>query len=136
MVPHRAVRHFELAGDRAREHWISRARRIGDEVERLAEDIFALNDMLSQLRKVQAVVRLLEGYPKDRAVRAARRARLFACLEYRGIKNILVQGLDLARLLGAQPELQWMTGARFARRPADVLVPPQQGARLVSTRVD
>ena len=112
---------------RAREHWISRARRLGDEVERLAEDLFALDDVLSQLRKVQAVVRLLEGYPKDRAIRAARRARRFACLEYRGIKNILVRGLDLAPLPGEQQELPWMTGARFARRPADVLVPPQQG---------
>ena len=37
-----------------------------------------------QLRKVQAVVRLLEGYPRERArARGSRRARRYGCLDYR-----------------------------------------------------
>lgn len=108
---------------RAREHWIGRARRMGDEVEKLAEEIFDLDDVLFQLRKVQAVVRLLEGYPRERAMKAARRARRFGCLTYQGIKTILAKALDLAPLPEEQQEIEWMTGARFARRPADVPVP-------------
>jgi transposase len=108
---------------RAKEHWTAKARAMGEEVERLVEDIFASDDVLSQLRKVQAVVRMLEGYPKERAVRAARRARRFACLDYRGIKSILVQGLDLAPQPDEQQEIEWMKGARYARLPGDVPQP-------------
>lgn len=113
---------------RACEHWMNRARRMGEEVTGLVEEIFALDDVLSQLRKVQAVVRLLEGYPRERATRASRRARRFACLDYRTIKNILVKGLDLEPLPGEQQELPWMKGARFARPPAGVCVPTNKEA--------
>jgi len=111
---------------RSKEHWLAKARGIGVEVERLAGDLFAADDVLHQLRKVQAVVRLLEGYPKVRAERAARRARAFGCLDYRGIKNILVQGLDLEPLPEGQFELGWIKGARFARRPGLAPVPPEE----------
>jgi hypothetical protein len=98
---------------------------MGEEVERLAEAIFDSDDVLYQLRKVQAVVRLLEGYPRERAIGAARRAVRFGCLEYRGIKSILARALDLVPLDEEQPSIPWMTGARFARRP-DVPVPPKE----------
>jgi hypothetical protein len=111
---------------RSKEHWLGKARGMGAEVERLAQDLFAADDVLYQLRKVQAVVRLLEGYPRERAERAARRARTYGCLDYRGIKNILVQGLDLEPLPEEQLELGWMRGARFARRPVLVPVPPAE----------
>lgn len=111
---------------RSKEHWLAKARGIGVEVERLVCDFFAADDVLHQLRKVQAVVRLLEGYPATRAERAARRARAFGCLDYRGIKNILVQGLDLEPLPEEQLELGWIKGARFARRPGLAPVPPEE----------
>jgi len=111
---------------RSKEHWLGKARGMGAEVERLAQDLFAADDVLYQLRKVQAVVRLLEGYPRERAERAAKRARTFGCLDYRGLKNILVQGLDLEPLPEEQLELGWMRGARFARRPVLVPVPPAE----------
>ena len=111
---------------RSKEHWLGKARGLGAEVERLATDLFAADDVLYQLRKVQAVVRLLEGYPRERAERAAKRARAFGCLDYRGIKNILVQGLDLEPLPEEQLELGWIRGARFARRPVLVAVPPEE----------
>jgi hypothetical protein len=109
---------------------MGKARAIGEDTEQLATAIFAADDVLYQLRKVQAVVRLLEGYPKERAERAARRARAFSCLEYRGIKSILVQGLDLQPLPEEQLELGWMKGARFARRPTLALVPPEEARHV------
>jgi hypothetical protein len=112
---------------RAREHWIGRARILGEEVTTLAEEIFDQDDVLHQLRKVQAVVRLLEGYPRERAEKAARRARRFGCRDYRGIKSILTQALDLAPLPEEQQEIPWMRDARFARRPAAAVpVPPKE----------
>ena len=106
---------------RSREYWIGRAQAIGEEVVELVEAIFDSDDVLYQLRKVQAVVCLLEGYPKDRARRAARRALHFDCLEYRGVKNILLKGLDLQPLPEEQQERAWSSGSRFARRPTETL---------------
>jgi transposase len=114
---------------RSREHWIAKARGIGVEVERLVGDIFAADDVLHQLRKVQAVVRLLGDYPPERAERAARRARAYGCLDYRGIKNILAQALDLEPLPEEQLELGWIKGARYARRPELVPVPPEEAKK-------
>jgi len=102
---------------RARAHWMERASMLGEEVRRLVEEIFDQDDVLHQLRRVQAVVRLLEGYPRERAQKAARRARRFGCLEYRGIKNILTQALDLVPLPDEQQQIPWIRDARFARRP-------------------
>jgi transposase len=111
---------------RARAHWIGRATVLGEDVALLAQEIFEQDDVLSQLRKVQAVVRLLEGYPRERAVRAARRARRFGCLDYRGIKRILTQALDLVALPDEQQEIPWIRDARFARRPTVTYVPPKE----------
>jgi hypothetical protein len=115
---------------RSREYWMGQARAIGPDAAQLAEDIFAADDVLSQLRKVQAVVKLLAGFPRERAERTARRARVFGCLEYRGIKNILVQGLDLQPLPEEQLELGWMKGARYARRPPLAPVPPEETSHV------
>ena len=94
-VEHHLPEHRRDLRHRSRAYWINKATGIDKEVARLAERIFDSDDVLYQLRKVQAVVTLLEGYPKKRASRAALRALHFGCLEYRSIKNILVKGLDL-----------------------------------------
>jgi hypothetical protein len=93
---------------------------IGPEVEALVEAIFGSDDVLLKLRKVQAVVTHLEGFPKRRARRAARRALHFGSLEYRAIKAILKKGLDLEPMPDEQRRA-WSKGSRFARRPTDVL---------------
>lgn len=106
---------------RSREYWIRRARRIGPEVEELVAAIFGSDDVLLKLRKVQAVVSHLESFPADRARRAAMRALHFGSLEYRAIKSILAQALDLEPL----PEKRtrdWSQGSRFARNPAKSLL--------------
>jgi hypothetical protein len=123
---------------RSRGHWIKKAAQIGDEVVRLAEAIFDSDDVLYQLRKVQAVVTHLEGFPKERARRAARRfpkerarraarrALHFGCLDYRGIKSILRKGLDLEPLPEEQDDRAWSSGSRFARRPTETLFALQE----------
>jgi len=118
-VPEHLPEHREDLRHRSRDHWIERARRIGEEVEHLALAIFG-DDVLLHLRRVQAVVTHLETFPPARARAAARRALHFGCTEYRGIKSILRQGLDLAPL----PERNtraWSRDSRFARKPTESL---------------
>jgi len=106
---------------RSRGYWIERARRMGPDVERLAEAIFGADDVLLHLRRAQAVVTHLETFPQSRAQAAARRALHFGCTEYRGIKNILRQGLDLVPL----PEKStpaWSRDSRYARNPTESLL--------------
>ena len=90
-----------------------RARAMGEDVERLAKKIFDSDDVLLQLRRVQAIVAHLEGFPIERARNAARRALHFDSFEYRAIKRILAKGLDFeplpeepARALGAEVALR------------------------------
>ncbi|QDU66236.1 IS21 family transposase [Engelhardtia mirabilis] len=110
---------------RSREHWIVRARVIGEEVEVLAAAIFDSDDVLYQLRKVQAVVTHLEGFPRERARATARRALHFGCLEYRSIKSILKQGLDLEPL-PEESGRAWSQGSMFARNPSETLTAIQE----------
>lgn len=115
--------------ERSRGHWEERARKIGPEVEALVAAVFAADDVLTQLRRVQAIVTHLETFPKERARNAARRALHFGCLEYRGLKNILRQGLDLEPLPGERVRA-WSKGARFARRPTESLFAHQEGIHV------
>lgn len=103
---------------RSREHWIARAAALGPEVRQLAERIFGADDVLLNLRRVQAVVSHLETFPPQRACAAAARALFFDCIDYRGIKNILRQGLDLQPLPAPRTSARaWSRGSRFARTP-------------------
>jgi len=108
---------------RSREWWEEKAARIGPETARYVRDVFDSDDVLSQLRPVQAIVMHLEKFPVERAENASRRARHFGCFDYRGLKSILVQGLDLAPLPAAA---ETQEGAlperfRFARSAAELL---------------
>ncbi|MEZ6196803.1 MAG: IS21 family transposase [Planctomycetota bacterium] len=103
---------------RSRSYWEDRAEAIGAEVLDLVVAIFDSDDVLLQLRKVQAIVRHLEGFPAMRARRAAARALAYSSLEYRSIKSILAKGLDLEPLPEKRGR-EWMRSARFARDPSD-----------------
>ena len=102
---------------RSTSYWNERAGNMGPEVRRLAETIFGADEVLLNLRRVQAVVTHLEKFPKDRACRTAARALHFGNLDYGGIKNILTRCLDLEPLPNTVSR-SWAKGARFARRPA------------------
>lgn len=110
---------------RSREHWIERAEAIGADVLRLVEAIFGADDVLLHLRRVQAVVTHLESFPRSRANAAAKRALFFECTDYRGLKNILRQGLDLVPLPDERKRA-WSKGSRFARRPTESLFSHQE----------
>lgn len=101
---------------RSRSYWIQRAKTIGDHVERLAEMVFESDDVLLQLRKVQAIVTHLEKFPRQRAQAAAKRAIFYGCIDYRSIKNILSRALDL-QAIDEPTTRTWSSGSRFARIP-------------------
>ena len=118
-VPEHLPEHRRDLRHRSREYWIECARGIGADVERLVETIFGADDVLLHLRRVQAVVTHLT-FPPARAQAAARRALHFECTDYRGIKNILRQGLDLVPLPGESTRA-WSRDSRFARKPTESL---------------
>ncbi len=100
---------------RSQAYWEERAARIGPETGRYVREVFDSDDVLSQLRAVQAVVTHLEKFPPHRAEAACRRARFFGSYGYAAIKQILARGLDLAPL-PAKPAPTWADGPpRFAR---------------------
>lgn len=101
---------------RSRSYWIERAELIGPEVARLATEIFDADDVLLQLRRVQAVISHLETFPRERARKAAARALRYGCLSYGAIKNILRKGLDLEPLPEETRKRAWASGSRFARQ--------------------
>ena len=110
---------------RSRTYWEAKARAIGEEVEALVTAIFDSDDVLYQLRKVQAVVTHLEGFPRERARAAARRALHFGCLDYRDINSILRKGLDLEPL-PEEAGRAWSQGSLFARKPSETLTAIQE----------
>lgn len=99
---------------RGREFWERRAAQIGSETLVLVRAVFDSDDVLSQLRSVQAIVRLLERHPRERAEAASRRALRLGDLSYRGMKRTLAYALDRAE---AFPERS--TEQDFGRRPSE-----------------
>ena len=110
---------------RSRAWWEERAARIGPETALYVKGVFEADDVLSQLRPVQAIVMHLERHPVERAENASRRARFFGSYDYRSLKNILVRGLDLEPLpavAAAASSSQPQESFRFARSAAELLM--------------
>lgn len=109
--------------NRSRSHWEGRARVLGDEAAAWVGEMYDGADALSPLRTVQAVVTLLEGYPRERANNACKRARHFGLRDYRGLKDILKKALDLEPLPLPliPPPATPQTTPRFARSPSQLL---------------
>lgn len=107
---------------RSREHWEKAARAMGPQVEQLIVEIFEADDVLYQLRAVQAVMRLLEGYPPHRALAACERASFYGITSYQGVKRILVNALDLEPLPNAvDPSCGQLASPRFARNISELV---------------
>ncbi len=81
--------------------------------------VFDSDDVLSMLRTVQAIVTHLEKFPATRAIAACQRAQHFGSYQYRTIKNILRDGLDLMPL--AMPTSGALEAPRFARSVSELL---------------
>lgn len=108
---------------RSRSWWESRARDLGEEVAAWVAETYDAADALSPLRTVQAVVTLLEQYPRERANNTCRRARHFGVRDYRGIKDILKKALDLEPLPAPliAPPASPQPPPRFARPTGQLL---------------
>jgi hypothetical protein len=107
---------------RGRGFWEERAARIGPDTASYVKALFDSDDVLSMLRAVQAVVRHLERFPKERAEAACRRASFFGTYGYAGIKQILQRALDLEPLpVAVAPSDSPQESFRFARSAASLL---------------
>lgn len=109
---------------RSREHWQERADALGEEVGRHVREVFDSDDVLLNLRAVQAIVTYLKQFPPARANAACARARAFGNYTYKGIKKILQNGLDLESLeTGATKSVPLASRPRFARSPSELVLP-------------
>lgn len=111
---------------RSRSFWTEKADRLGKEVGEFVREIFESEDVLSQLRNVQAVVTHLEKFPPERRRRACERASYYGNLTYRGIRDILRKGLDSEPLPQMLPLVFDHTRAatnrpRYARTMAELM---------------
>lgn len=107
--------------------WRERAAKMGPEVGAFIGEVLDSDEVLSQLRTAQGMVRLLEAVPPERAEAACRRARHFGNLSYNGLKQILARGLDLQLPGEAVREALVMSAApyRFARTLGELLAPEE-----------
>lgn len=114
---------------RGRAHWEQRAARMGSEVEAFVRDVFDSDDVLLQLRAVQAIVTYLERFPQARAQAACARARHFGSLSYGAIKNILTKALDLEPLPNAPAPAAAgaLSNPKFARNVTELFYPMETG---------
>jgi hypothetical protein len=111
---------------RSRAYWQERAEKIGPAARDLTDALFDADDVLHQLRAVQATITHLETFPADRAERAARRALFYGALSYRAVRDILRQGLDLQPLPTLVVEHDESQTYRFARTAAELLQLPKE----------
>lgn len=113
------------ARHRSREYWEERASAIAPEAMTLVREVFDSDDVLLQLRTVQAIVTYLEGFPVERARAACVRASFYGITNYGAIKQILVRALDLEPLPNAvMPNLGELDTPRFARSAAELMSAP------------
>jgi transposase len=106
---------------RSRSYWEQRASAIGSQTAGLVADVFDADDVLQQLRKVQAIVTHLEGFPVERAEAASRRARFYGTYSYQGVKSILAKALDFEPLPVALVPTPAPHPPRFARTASELL---------------
>lgn len=113
---------------RSTDYWIGRAETLHPDVGAYIREVFASDDVVSQLRVVQAIVTHLEGFPVERAAAACRRAQEYGNYTYRGVRGILRKALDFDTVATDGPEHGKLTAPRFARSPRDFSRYPQGGS--------
>ena len=114
---------------RCEDYWVTRADRLGPEVGAFVRAVFESDDVLSKLRDVQAIVTLFEGYPRHRAIGAARRASYFGNYSYRGVRRILRNAMDLLELPSVVATSHGrIEQPRFARSVDELLATPLEGS--------
>jgi transposase len=107
---------------RARSFWEERADALGPEVGAYVREVFDSDDVLDQLRTVQAMVSHLANFPPARAKAACLRASFYGAFKYGALKAILSKGLDFEPLPNAAPVVtQPLAAPRFARNVRELL---------------
>lgn len=106
---------------RARSYWETRADALGPEVGAYIREVFDSDDVLDQLRTVQAIVSHLSDYPPQRAKAACQRASFYASFKYGAIKAILRKGLDFEPLPNQPAAACAPARPRFARNVRELL---------------
>ena len=123
---HLPVERADLA-QRSIDFWIARADRLDPVVGQYARNVVASDDVLSKLRDVQAIVTLLERFPRRRARCACERADFFGNYTYQGVRRILDEALDLVPLPNHEPHLHGsLAQPRFARTPSELVACPKE----------
>jgi transposase len=108
---------------RARSYWEERADMLGVDVGAYIREVFDSDDVLDQLRTVQAIVTHLADFPPERAQAACRRASFYASFKYGTLKSILRKGLDFQPLpnVVANAASAPVASPRFARNVRELL---------------
>ncbi len=83
---------------RDRSYWEEKALVLGGEVFTYVSELFESDDVLLQLRKVQAIVTFLGDFPPERRKAACLRASYYGVTGVRAFKDILRKNLDLEPL--------------------------------------
>ncbi|HYD47501.1 MAG TPA: hypothetical protein VEB21_04105, partial [Terriglobales bacterium] len=108
---------------RSQSFWLERADRIGKEVGVYVREIFAADEVLSQLRTVQMVVTHLETFPPERARAACIRAQYYANYTYPAVRDILRKGIEREPLPVVVVPATITERPRFARSIRDLFTP-------------
>jgi transposase len=104
---------------RDRPYWEARAAALGELELTYVSDLFEADDVVLQLRKVQAIVSFLADFPPERRSAACRRASFYGVTGVRAFKDILRKNLDLEPLPGTLlPVHGALERPRFARGAA------------------
>jgi transposase len=109
---------------RARSYWEARADALGPEVGVFIREVFDSDDVLDQLRTVQAIISHLATFPSERVKAACQRASFYASYRYGAIKAILRKGLDfepLPNVVAATHSPGSPARPRFARNVRELL---------------
>ena len=106
---------------RARSFWEQRADALGPEVGAYIREVFDSDDVLDQLRTVQAMVSHLADFPPARAKAACLRASFYGAFKYGALKTILRKGLDFEPLPNMPAVVQPVAAPRFARNVRELL---------------
>ena len=107
--------------DRDPETWYERADAIHADVGAYARAIMASDEVHYPLRRVQSIVRTLEGIPVDRAVSVARHAARYACFRPKAVRRIVANGDDLQPPATDYVSAEWADNPRYARQVEDFL---------------
>jgi hypothetical protein len=106
---------------RSRGYWEARADAIGVEVGVYIREVFDSDDVLDQLRAVQAMVSHLAKHTPERARNACIRARFYGAYHYGELKSILRKGLDMQPLPSISSGTAVLADPRFVRSVRELL---------------